>query len=93
MAAYLVMSPIVNDGILIKSGLILTALGFLGSAIAEREGSLIANQHCAIVAGALIICVGIVFRFMQNKYKRVTDWLEIKNNKPQYDRRNCGGVK
>jgi len=77
LAAYLVMSPSINDGIIIKSGLILMALGFLGAAAGLREGCDIVNQYIVASIGVFIVLLGFAIRIASAKAKRLTDWLNI----------------
>jgi RsiW-degrading membrane proteinase PrsW (M82 family) len=79
------MSPRVRDGVVIKAGLVLAALGFAATAWAVSYA-----QHCTdwvvvgraqvlIHSGAMLIIVGWVMRTRggRRKLRRTTDWSDL----------------
>jgi hypothetical protein len=84
-AGWAVMSPCVRDGIVIKIGLALVSLGFLGAFFLGVEpagaGPLV-FAHALISLGLLICAAGYLWRTRAQRsrmaHRRATDWLETR---------------
>lgn len=75
----LIMSNRIKDGIVVKSGMILIAVGFFGA------GAILVDQRIDLLAplrligyGSIICLLGIFFRGHcdNGKCRRVSDWFE-----------------
>ena len=81
VAGWAVMSPRVNDGIVIKIGLVFISIGFMASVLLalEPQGErALATAHACVHAGMLICWVGYLWRKVYGKdrrYKRMSDWV------------------
>jgi len=84
---YLAMSPRINDGLIIKSGLILMAIGFFGAAGATYEDCDMFRPCMISVIGFFVVFGGVALRISSEKFKRITDWLHIEKPQPHIDRR------
>lgn len=88
--AWAIMTDRVRDGIVIKSGLILMALGFFGNACLQMNGVApddtrgLANCQMLINAGLLIVAVGWLWRTNGGKEyrRRTTDWAVLDEAAP-----------
>lgn len=84
-AGWAVMSPCVKDGIVIKIGLGLVSLGFLGAFFLGVEptgaGPLV-FAHALISLGLLICAVGYLWRTRTSRprmrKRRSSDWIETR---------------
>lgn len=76
---WLIMSERIKDGVVVKAGLILIALGFIAAAgqIFQGEGDLIRPLY-AIGVGCLVCIAGVFIRGLisGDKCRRLSDWVE-----------------
>jgi len=87
LPTYFVLSSKVNDGIIIKIGLILMSIGFFGAASASYEDCDIVNPCIASAIGFFIVFAGVALRIGSEKFKRITDWLHVEKPNPRIERR------
>lgn len=78
---FAVLHPRVQDGIVVKVGLISMALGF-GSisvwsldGLAEGDAQHMARSTLMISAGAFVVLAGYVIRNLRHPARRLSDWL------------------
>lgn len=83
VAGWAVMSPRVNDGIVIKIGLVGISIGFMASVLLSLEPQgerALAMAHACVHIGALICWVGYLWRKVYGKdrrySKRMSDWVD-----------------
>lgn len=80
-ATWAVLSPTVKDGVVVKIGMILIALGFASTAVLLSEDRLWAlNRALALVhAGILVVGLGYALRTRggRRKRRRSTDWMTL----------------
>lgn len=78
---YAVMHPRVQDGIIVKVGLISMALGFGSIAVRSLDGMTegdaanLARSVLMISSGAFVVLGGYVIRNMRHPARRLSDWL------------------
>lgn len=83
--AWMVLSPKVHDGVVIKAGLICMALGFgsiallLGGGITEKEIVGLERSLLLINAGIAVVIVGYLLRKARAHHpvRRSTDWTDL----------------
>jgi hypothetical protein len=75
---FLIMSERFKDGVIIKSGMILVALGYVGAAslISEGETDMMRPLYC-IGLGVLICIIGLALRayYTNGMCRRFSDWM------------------
>lgn len=78
--AGLVISPKINDGVILKVGMVLCSLGFMGASMiaAERGGGYL-NCMYLIGLGVLVCVLGFLYRCVgpSCKKRRASDWLKL----------------
>lgn len=82
LTAWAVLSPRINDGVMIKAGLIFMALGFSATAVALADGQTCSDLHVLGRAellthtGLLVVGLGFAWRIRdgRRRCRRVTDW-------------------
>lgn len=75
----LILSDRIKDGIIIKSGLILVAIGFVGASSAVLDTPLNYLPAVRMIGIGICVCMLGLFvrgRVTQDKCRRVSDWLE-----------------
>lgn len=80
--AWAVLNPRINDGVVIKAGLIFMALGFSATAVALADGQTCSDLHVLgraellIHSGLLVVGLGFAWRIRdgRRRRRRVTDW-------------------
>lgn len=84
IASWAVMSPRVQDGVIIKLGLIFVALGAGGLASALYDGldstdiHVLSHATLMLNVGLLVIVIGAVARLRSpGKKRRVSDWIPL----------------
>jgi hypothetical protein len=87
LPACFILSSRINDGVIIKSGLILVSIGFFGVASAIYEDLHTINPFITSWIGFCIVTLGFLMRVATNKSRRLTDWLNIEKPKPKNGRR------
>ncbi len=81
--SWVILNPLTKDGVIIKSGLILMAIGLFGSAICTVEGSDIDHSSIVTLVGSVVVILGMLYRVFSGKYKRRSDWLSVsRSTKP-----------
>lgn len=84
-ASWAVLSPVVDDRVLVKAGLICVALGFLATGLAlaggvEHPGSRGINRALLLVhLGLVVVAIGYCTRVRRHRSKRrrATDWMAL----------------
>jgi len=84
---YFVLSSKINDGIIIKIGLMMMSIGFLGAAGASYEDCDLLNPCITSIVGFFIVFGGVALRIGSEKFKRITDWLHVEKPNPRIERR------
>lgn len=82
VSTWAVLSPRVRDGIVIKLGLILAVLGFVGLGAAMAMGLPLVAWVRALAllhAGLLVAAAGVWWRFRQarGRRRRASDWMDL----------------
>ena len=93
---YAVLSPKVHDSIVVKSGLVLMALGFMVSTYALANGidctdvQTLDRAIALVNFGAITVVCGYLLRtgYGRKKRRRSTDWADLEEATP---RRAVGG--
>jgi len=76
-----VLHPRVQDGIVVKVGLISMTLGFgsiavrMFDGIGENEAAYLARSILMIAAGAFVVLAGYILRNLRHPARRLSDWL------------------
>ena len=75
---YMIMSDRVKDGVVVKAGLILIAIGFFGGGCVIYEGQTsLATKAILFIGTGILICVGGMFYrgwVATEKRRRFSDW-------------------
>jgi len=79
IAAYLAMSPKLKDSLVMNIGLVLISLGFFGSAGAAYDNCEIAPGIVMVAIGFFVFMIGVSARIYSAKFKRLTDWVQLKS--------------
>jgi hypothetical protein len=76
---YMIMSDRVKDGVVVKAGLILIAIGFFGGGCVIYDGhDSLAIRAILFIGTGVLICVGGVFYrgwLANEKRRRFSDWI------------------
>lgn len=83
---YMIMSDRVNDGVVVKTGLILVFLGFFGGGCVIYQGDNgLATRAILCIGTGILICVGGIFVrswVAPRQWRRFSDWIKHEPNTP-----------
>lgn len=74
---YMIISPSINDGIIIKLGLMCIAIGLLALLGSTEDSRAIENQALTICIGVLVVLLGIGLKIVVGKFRRMSDWFKV----------------
>lgn len=84
ITGWAIMSQRVRDGVIVKSGLICVAIGFIGAALVSIDNgdhNSLATAHALVFVGLLICAVGYLLRTHRSRrrgtMRRVSDWVDL----------------
>ena len=84
ITGWAIMSHRVRDGVVVKLGLILVALGFIGAALVSIDGgdhNSLASAHALVFVGLLVCALGYLLRKRRHKQRgglhRLSDWVDL----------------
>lgn len=84
LAGWAVMSHRVRDGVVVKSGLILVAVGFIGAALVALDSgdhNSLASAHALVYVGLLVCALGYLLRSRRHRTRRtsrrLSDWVDL----------------
>ena len=87
VCSYFVISPKINDGLMLKLGFILMSIGFLGVAMATIDECDIENPVITVFVGLFVSMLAIVIKIRSSKFRRITDWLHLDKQHKATERR------
>lgn len=84
---YFALSPKINDGILINIGLSIMTIGFFGAAGAAYDACEVIPGVVVASVGFFVVILGLILRIKSMRFKRLTDWIHVKQPEFKQDRR------